>query len=158
MTNLHPIAVTALDVAPRRLSSSYPEPFASLMQGRVKRQLGEVFGLTKFGVNLTRLEPGAISSIRHTHSEQDEFIYVLSGQPVLVTDQGEVTLEPGMCAGFKAGNGESHQLANRTGEPVLYLEVGDRTSGDHVHYPQDDLQAVRDSQGWKFLHKDGRPY
>ena len=77
---------------------------------------------------------------------------------MLVTDQGEVTLEPGMCAGFKAGNGESHQLANRTGEPVLYLEVGDRTSGDHVHYPQDDLQAVRDSQGWKFLHKDGRPY
>lgn len=154
-----PLALPAMQAAPRERPSSYPEPFASRMQGREKRALGELFGLSNFGVNLTRLAPGAGSALRHAHSRQDEFIYVLEGHPVLVTDQGETPLAPGMCAGMKAGSGNAHQILNRTAEAVLYLEIGDRTPGDSVSYPDDDLQAVPGPDGaLRFLHKDGTPY
>lgn len=154
-----PSAVVATEVAPRAKPSNYPEPYASRVSGREKRALGEVFALRNFGVNLTRLQPGAISALRHTHSRQDEFIYVLEGHPVLVTDQGETPLAPGMCAGFRAGNANAHHLVNRGDEVVVYLEVGDRTRGDSVNYPDDDLAAVIGPDGgWQFAHKDGRPY
>jgi len=154
-----PISIVALDAAPRTTPSNYPAPFASRMQGREKRSLGDVFGLVNFGVNLTRLLPGTCSALRHAHTRQDEFIYILAGLPLLITEHGETQLCPGMCAGFRAGNGNGHQLVNRTSEEVLYLEIGDRTPGDSVIYPDDDLKAVLASNGkWQFAHKDGSPY
>lgn len=155
----HPIALVAADAPPRQRRTNYPEPFASRVAGREKRPLGEAFGLRSFGVNLTRLAPGAVSALRHAHSRQDEFVYVLSGRPTLVTDRGETPLAPGMCAGFAAGSGEAHHLVNRTDADVLILEVGDRSPGDAVTYPDDDIQAVLgDDGGWRFAHKDGNPY
>jgi len=145
-----PIAIVALDAAPRTKPSLYPEPFASRMAGREKRQLGDIFGLSNFGVNLTRLSPGAVSALRHAHAKQDEFVYILAGHPVLITDQGETLLAPGMCAGFKAGTGNGHHLVNRSNEDVLYLEVGDRSAGDSATYPDDDLQAIGGDDGkWR---------
>ena len=152
------IAVKARDVAPRIKPSNYPEPFFSRMKGREKRQLGDVFGLSNFGVNLTRLSPGAESALLHRHSKQDEFIYILEGEPTLVAETEEVTLAPGFCAGFPAA-GAAHQLVNRTDKEVVYLEVGDRSPGDEGSYPKDDLKAVLGADGkWQFTHKDGRPY
>jgi uncharacterized cupin superfamily protein len=153
-----PIAVVASEVAPRVKPSNYPEPFASRMVGREKRALGNLFGLTNFGVNLTRLLPGAESALRHAHTKQDEFIYILQGHPLLITDAGTNQLAPGMCAGFKAGNGNGHQLINRTSEEVVYLEVGDRSIDDMGVYPDDDLQALFVDGKWEFTHKDGSPY
>lgn len=153
-----PIAICADAVPPRTKPSNYPEPFFSRMAKREKRQLGDVFGLKNFGVNLTRLAPGAESALLHRHSKQDEFIYVLQGEPTLVTEADEVQLSPGMCAGFPA-EGIAHQLVNRTQQDVLILEVGDRTPGDEGSYPRDDIQAVLSADGkWVFTHKDGRPY
>ena len=153
-----PIAVVAAAVPPRTKPSNYPEPFATRMLGREKRPLGDLFGLTNFGVNLTRLPPGAVSALRHAHTKQDEFIYILEGSPALVTDAGETQLSPGMCAGFKAGTGDAHNLINRTKQDVVYLEIGDRTPGDSATYPDDDLQAVSVAGRWHFTHKDGTPY
>lgn len=158
MTDEKPSAVRALDVAPRTKPSTYPEPFFSRMAGREKRQLGDLFGLGNFGVNLTRLAPGGESALLHRHTRQDEFVYILEGTPTLVTEEGETPLAPGMCAGFPAG-GSAHQLVNRTAADVLYLEVGDRTPGDAASYPRDDIQARLGPDGkWIFTHKDGSPY
>ena len=118
-----PIPVVAEQAAPRSKPSIYPEPFASRMAGREKRPLGDLFGLANFGVNLTKLLPGAGSALRHAHSKQDEFIYILRGHPVLITDAGETQLSPGMCAGFKAGTGNAHQLLNRTSEEYITLRL-----------------------------------
>jgi uncharacterized cupin superfamily protein len=122
-----PSAINAADAPARIKPSNYPEPFASRMAGREKRPLGELFGLTNFGVNLTRLAPNAVSALRHAHIRQDEFVYILRGCPTLHTDEGRTQLSPGMCAGFKAGTGNGHQLINDTAEDVVYLEIGDRT-------------------------------
>jgi len=158
MTDERPPAVRALDVAPRAKPSTYPEPFFSRMAGREKRQLGDVFGLGNFGVNLTRLAPGGESALLHRHTRQDEFVYILEGAPTLVTEEGETELSSGMCAGFPAG-GSAHQLVNRTAADVLYLEIGDRTPGDAASYPRDDIQADLGPDGqWLFTHKDGSPY
>jgi uncharacterized cupin superfamily protein len=128
------------------------------MAGRTKRPLGDPFGLRNFGVNLTRLAPGAQSALLHRHSRQDEFVFILEGQPTLVTDRGEVRLAPGQCAGFPAG-GAAHHLVNRSEREVLYLEIGDRTAGDDVAYPADDIKAVLGPDGrWAFTRKDGTPY
>ena len=127
------IAVSAAEVPPRATPSVYPEPFASRMSGREKRALGDLFGLKNFGVNLTRLAPTAVSSLRHAHTKQDEFIYILHGRPTLHTDEGKTRLSPGMCAGFKAGTGNGHCLMNETSEEVVYLEVGDRTQIGRAH-------------------------
>jgi len=153
-----PVAVTAADAPARTKPSNYPEPFASRMAGRLKHTLGDLFGLTNFGVNLTRLAPQAASALRHAHTRQDEFVYILQGHPTLHTDEGRTLLAPGMCAGFKAGTGNAHRLVNETAEEVVYLEVGDRTPGDEGSYPDDDLTALRVEGGWKFCHKDGTPY
>jgi uncharacterized cupin superfamily protein len=153
-----PLCIKALHVAPRPTKSNYPEPFTDRMQGRQKRSLGDLFGLANFGVNLTQLSPGARSALRHAHSKQDEFIYILHGFPVLITDTGETQLEPGMCAGFKAGTGNAHHLVNRSDSEVSYLEIGDRSAEDSVIYPDDDLQAVLVNGKWRFTHKDGSSY
>ncbi len=153
-----PIAIVAADVAVRSKPSIYPEPFASQMQGREKRPLGEIFGLGNFGVNLTCLRPSGVSALRHAHGKQDEFIYVIEGCPTLCTNEGETQLTPGMCAGFKAGAGNGHRLVNKTDQDVLYLEVGDRAPGDSVTYPDDDIRADLVDGKWQFTHKDGSAY
>lgn len=153
-----PSAILAADAPIRPTRSLYPDPFASRMQGRTKQVLGDLFGLTHFGVNLTRLHPGGVSSLRHAHTAQDEFVYILEGRPILHTDEGHTQLAPGMCAGFKAGTGNAHRLLNRTGEEVVYLEVGDRTPADVATYPDDDLAAERIDGRWVFMHKDRTPY
>jgi uncharacterized cupin superfamily protein len=153
-----PIAIVASSAAPRSKPSSYPEPFFSRMNKREKRPLGDLFGLKNFGVNLTTLAPGGESALLHRHTKQDEFIYILQGNPTLVTDSVETPLSPGMCAGFPA-EGIAHQLVNRTDSDVVYLEIGDRTPGDEGTYPRDDLKAALGPQGtWIYTHKDGRPY
>lgn len=151
-------AIAAAAVPVRARPSNYPEPFATRMAGREKRALGDHFGLGHFGVNLTRLRPGAVSALRHAHTVQDEFVYVLQGQPTLHTDEGRTRLRPGMCAGFKAGTGNAHHLVNETTEDVLYLEVGDRMPGDQGQYPDDDLRALQVDGRWTFTHKNGQPY
>jgi uncharacterized cupin superfamily protein len=153
-----PVAIVAAQAPRRAKQSVYPEPFASRMAGRVKHPLGDLFGLSNFGVNLVRMMPGAGSALRHAHSRQDEFVYILQGNPVLITDSGETQLTAGMCAGFRFGTGNGHQLLNRTSEEVIYLEVGDRSAGDTVVYPDDDLQAAFVEGKWQFSHKDGSPY
>src|SRR5512144_2834934 len=116
----NPIAINAFEAPARVKPSVYPEPFASRMAGREKRPLGDLFGLKNFGVNLTRLAPGAISALRHAHSKQDEFVYILQGNPTLHTDDGRTRLSPGMCAGFRAATGNGHHLINETPEDVVY--------------------------------------
>lgn len=153
-----PAPAVALELPVRKKPSFYPEEFRAQVEGREKRALGEHWSLQNFGVNLTRLRPGAKSALLHRHSRQDEFIYILEGEPVLVTEDGEFALRPGMCAGFPAGS-VAHQLVNRSDADVVYLEVGDRTAGDVVTYPHDDLAAVQGADGrWNFTRKDGRPY
>jgi uncharacterized cupin superfamily protein len=154
----HPVALAAADAPPRAKSSNYPEPYFSRMLKRDKRPLGDLFGLTNFGVNLTRLQPGGESALRHAHIKQDEFVYILQGRPTLVTDAGRTELQSGMCAGFKAGTGDAHHLVNETDEDVVYLEIGDRTAGDAASYPDDDLAVVMVDGKLRFSHKDGTPY
>ncbi|HTY55467.1 MAG TPA: cupin domain-containing protein [Candidatus Binataceae bacterium] len=157
-TSDSPIAVEAAAVPPRSKPSNYPAPFASRMAGRTKRVLGDIFELKNFGVNLTRLSPGAQSALHHRHSAQDEFIYVLEGEPTLITDSREIAMCPGMCAGFAAG-GAAHHLVNRSDRDVVYLEIGDRSRGDSAYYPDDDIQAVMNADGsWHFAHKNGTAY
>ena len=154
----YPVAIVAAQAPARTRPSTYPEPFASRMAGREKRPLGDLFGLSNFGVNLTKLAPNAASALRHAHTKQDEFVYILQGHPTLHTDEGRTRLAPGMCAGFKAGTGNGHRLVNETNEDVVYLEVGDRTPGDEGSYPDDDLRALLVDGQWKYVHKDGTPY
>ena len=154
----HPVAVVAAQAPAKTKPSNYPEPFASRMAGRQKHPLGDLFGLTNFGVNLTKLAPHAASALRHAHTRQDEFVYILQGHPTLHTDAGRTQLAPGMCAGFKAGTGNGHRLINDTETEVVYLEVGDRTPGDEGSYPDDDLRALLVGGQWKFTHKEGTPY
>jgi uncharacterized cupin superfamily protein len=157
MTKLLPIV--AREVPPRAKPSNYPEPFLPRVAGRVKRGLGDAFGLTSFGVNHTTLAPGAWSALRHAHTVQDELVYVLEGNPTLVTSDGESLLAPGMCVGFKAGSGNAHHLVNHTDKDVVLLEMGDRNPGDAATYPDDDVQAALDENGkWRFTRKDGSSY
>jgi uncharacterized cupin superfamily protein len=153
-----PIALAAASAPPRIRTRAYPEPFAASVAGRTKQPLGNLFGLVNFGVNRTTLPTGAISALRHRHSKQDEFVYILEGSPTLVTDEGEMLLAPGMCAGFSAG-GTAHMMENRSDADVIYLEIGDRTPGDEATYPDDDLAAAMNADGqWRFTHRDGTPY
>ena len=138
--------------------SGYPEPFKSRVATRRKQRLGDALGLKNFGVNLTTIPAGAASALRHWHSHEDEFIYVVSGELTLVTDGGEQRLGPGMCAGFPAGKADGHCLVNRTGHDAVYLEVGDRRREDAVAYPDDDLAGQATPQGRRFTHKNGTPY
>ena len=156
-----PISLVATDQPSRAKPTSPPFPpemVARVAPGRDKKILGDPFGLTNFGVNLTRLAPGGQSALRHAHGKQDEFVYILKGEATLVTDAGETLLKPGMCAGFKAGTGDAHHLVNRTMKDVMFLEVGDRSARDSVTYPDDDVVAVYGEDGkWKYRRKDGTP-
>lgn len=158
MPDAFPVAIVAAEAPLRTKPSNYPPLFAARVAGREKRPLGDLFGLANFGVNLTRLPPGSISALRHAHATQDEFVYIVSGHPTLVTDEGRTPLAPGMCAGFRAGTGNGHHLVNESGADVVYLEVGDRMPGDSATYPDDDLLAVMDGGRWVFRHRDGSPY
>ena len=152
------LVAAAAEVPPRKQLSVYPEPFFSRMTKRTRKPLGDYFGLENFGVNLTTIEPGGETALMHAHSKQDEMIYVVQGNPTLVTESGETTLAPGMCAGFRSG-GEAHHVVNHSDRNVVLLEIGDRTKGDEARYPRDDLRAVMGEDGrWQFTHKDGTPY
>ncbi len=152
-----PVAVQADQAPARTKPSNYPEPFASLMAGQIKRPLGDLFGLQSFGINHVTLPPGAVSALHYHHSVQDEFVIVLTGEITLVHDAGETLLTPGICAGFPR-NGTGHHLVNRSASEATYLEAGDRQGGDAVSYPRDDLMAERADGGWRFSHKDGTLY
>ncbi len=154
-----PLAINAQDAPPRLTPSNYPLEFRNRVVGRRKQPLGDLFGINNFGVNLTRLSPKAVSALRHAHSRQDEFIFILEGYPTLITDAGATDLSPNMCAGFRAGTGDGHQLINMTDQDVVYLEIGDRSAGDTATYPDDDLKALLGvDKKWHFVHKDGSPY
>lgn len=152
---MQPLAIAAKAAAPRSTPSNYPAKLVDRMAGREKRPLGDLFGLTNFGVNLTRLAPGSASAFLHAHSRQDEFVFVLEGRPTLKSELGEVSFAPGMCAGFAAG-GPAHQFVNETSSDVVLLEVGDRSAGDEVRYPAEDLMSFTDASGRRFFtRKDG---
>lgn len=157
-----PLQQPALDPAtlPWIEHTDYPEEFRAAVAGAERRRLGDALALKNFGVNLTRLPPGCISSHRHWHTKQDEFVYVLAGTLVLVTDGGEQILSAGMAAGFPAGRPDGHQLVNRSSRDALYLEIGDRTPGDDGEYPDIDMiwRNVGDGDTDIYLHKDGTPY
>lgn len=157
MTQLKPPALDPAGVKAVE-GTNYPDPYKARVSGRVKRRLGDALGLVNFGVNLTTVRPGAGSALRHWHSREDEFIYIVSGELVLVTDAGEQVLTPGMCAGFPAGKADGHCLVNRGTRDAVYLEVGDRDLEDDVTYPDDDLKAVGTPQGRRMTRKDGKPY
>jgi uncharacterized cupin superfamily protein len=156
-----PLQVPALDpatVSPRS-TSGYPEPFRSRVLPREKRPLGNAVGLTKIGINFSTLFPGKESSIRHFHSREDEFIFVVEGEVVLVTNEGEQLLTAGMCAGFPAGDQNAHQLVNRSGQPARYLEISNRDPDDTAEYPETDLACRKGEDGrYVFTHRDGSSY
>jgi uncharacterized cupin superfamily protein len=141
-----------------RNSSGYPEPYRSRCLPREKRQLGNALGLTKIGINQTTLPAGKESSMRHWHSHEEEFIYVLSGEVVLVTDAGEQTLRAGMCAGFPLGTGDGHHLVNRGAQPAVYLEISNRDPQDRAFYPDVDLQYNGANAPQMFTRKDGSAF
>lgn len=156
-----PLDLPALEPAtvPARTTSIYPTDEQRLrVVGRSKQALGDALGLQNFGVNLVTLEPGAISAFRHWHTRQDEFVYVLEGELILVTEAGEQCLVAGTCAGFPAGRADGHQLVNRSGRVAVYLEVGDRLPGDRAYYSEEDLEARASRGSYEFRHKDGTPY
>ncbi|BAY10954.1 cupin domain-containing protein [Calothrix sp. NIES-2098] len=143
---------------PDRTTTLYPQEFKPLVMGRVKKAVGNAAGLKNFGVNLVTMAPGSRSSLRHWHTRQDEFIYIIEGEVTLVTNEGEQILQPGMMAGFPAGEANGHHLVNHSPETVIYLEIGDRTADDQAHYPDDDLMAQASANGWMFTRKDGTLY
>lgn len=149
-----------IDIAKATVRSKgvYPQPWRSITDGREKAVLGDVAGLTQFGVNLTRLRPGAASSLRHWHEQEDEFIYVLEGEITLIEDGGATVLQSGDAAGFKAGDSNGHHLVNKSARDALYLEIGTRAKHERAHYPDVDLVGERDEHGFRFSHRSGEPY
>jgi uncharacterized cupin superfamily protein len=150
-------AIEAMAVTPI-VGSAYPEPFKALVAGRERRPLGDAFGLTNFGVNLLRVPPGCASSQRHWHSRQDELVYVLSGELVLVTNAGEQLLTAGMVAGFPAGRADGHHLVNRSARDAVVIEVGDRMPRDEIDYSDIDMLVRWVGGEERFVRKDGTPY
>jgi uncharacterized cupin superfamily protein len=149
-----------IDVANLKVevASGYPEPYRAVVAGRARQRLGDAVKLDQFGVNLTRLKPGAQSAQRHWHAAEDEFVYVLEGELVLREDDGETILKPGDAAGFKAGVANGHCLINRSPRDAVYLEIGSRAARESVDYPDIDLRVERDAGGMRYLHKSGEPY
>lgn len=143
---------------PDSTGTGYPAPFRAQVAGRSRKRVGNAAGLTNFGVNLVTLQPGSASALRHWHTRQDEFIYIVEGELTLVMDDGEQILQPGMMAGFAAGKPNGHCLINRSNQSAVYLEIGDRTSGDQAHYPDVDLLAIDTPTGYQFTHVDGTAY
>ena len=147
-----------IDTVPIDTYSGYPDPYRQAVIGRERKRLGNAAGLDQFGVNLSRLKPGAASSQRHWHAHEDEFIYVLEGELVLVENESETMLRPGDAAGWKAGVANGHCLINRTARDAVYLEIGTRAPRERAEYPDIDMVAVRDGKSQRYLHKSGAPY
>jgi uncharacterized cupin superfamily protein len=149
-----------IDIARLAIDSRtvYPPPFRRVVEGRERKRLGNAAGLDQFGVNLTTLKPGASSSLRHWHEKEDELVYMLEGEVVLIEDGGETVLRAGDAAGFKANSRDGHHLVNRTTHDAVYLEIGTRSRHERVEYPDVDLIAVRDEKGMRFTRKNGDPY
>jgi uncharacterized cupin superfamily protein len=138
--------------------STYPEPFNRLVGGRSRKRLGNAAGLDQFGVNLTTLKPGAASALRHWHEKEDELVYILEGEVVLIEDDGETVLKPGDAAGFKANTPNGHHLVNKSNSDAVFLEIGTRSKHERAEYPDVDLLVVRDDKGARYTHKNGEPY
>lgn len=151
-------ATIASGTVTRKTGSGYPPPHNEQVKGRAKVLLGNMFGLDQFGVNVVTLAPGAWSSHRHWHEGEDEFIYVLEGQLVLGDDAGDHVLTPGMCAGFKAGNGNGHHLKNLSGNSATYLEVGTRLQNDKAHYSDINMLAIKENGTFRFVKRDGSAF
>lgn len=143
---------------PVEARTGYPPPHDRVVIGRERKRLGNAAGLDQFGVNLTTLNPGAASALRHWHEKEDEFIYVLEGELVLIEDGGEAILKPGDAAGFKANSSNGHHLVNRSQRDAVYLEIGTRSRHERVHYPDVDLMVIRDDNGTRYTRKNGQPY
>ena len=141
-----------------KTTTGYPAPFRSRVAGRERKVLGDLAGLTQFGVNLTRLKPAAASALRHWHDNEDEFVYVLEGELALIEDQGETLLRAGEAAGFKAGAPNGHHLVNKSNRDALYLEMGTRAEHERAHYPDDDLACRKDGKDFAYTRKSGEPY
>ncbi len=137
---------------PIETGTNYPVPFQSAVEGRSRQRVGASAGLTNFGVNLTTLAPGSQSALRHWHSAQDEFIYVIEGELLLVTDNSKQLLQAGEMAGFAAGVANGHHLVNQSDRPAIYLEIGDRTTPDQANYPDQDLQCVPTDKGTEYFY------
>src|SRR5215813_629720 len=146
-----------IEKIPAQQIASYPKEFASVISGREKQRIGDAVGLSQFGVNITRIEAGSSSALRHWHEQEDEFIYVLEGELVLHENDGETVLKAGDCAGFKAGSGIAHCLINRTNRDALYLEVGTRAKSERVTYPDVDFYMERDATSRRWYRKSGAP-
>ncbi len=145
------------DIEPRT-KSIYPEPFATMINGRSKRALGNFIGITKYGINLTTIKPGGVPALMHRHSKSDEFVFIIKGTATVVTENEKFTLSEGECTGF-IPSGPAHMLRNESSEDFVYLEICDLEPGDEATYPNDDITAAQDESGkWVFAHKDGRPY
>jgi len=138
--------------------STYPEPFNRIVAGRSRKRLGNAAGLEQFGVNLTTLKPGAASALRHWHEREDELVYVLEGELTLIEDDGETPLKAGDAAGFKANVRNGHHLVNKSGRDATYLEIGTRAKHERAEYSDIDMQVIRDDDGFRYLHKNGKPY
>jgi uncharacterized cupin superfamily protein len=147
-----------INAIPLDSSTNYPAPFNKAVEGRVRKRLGRAAGLTQFGVNLCTLKPGAASSQRHWHENEDEFVYVLEGEVVLVEDSGETVLKAGEAAAWKAGVADGHCLINRSNRDAVVLEVGTRAASERAHYSDIDMQVMRDHKEFRYLHKNGEPY
>ncbi|SRR5216683_1292163 len=147
-----------IDTVPIDTYSGYPDPYRQAVIGRERKRLGNAAGLDQFGVNLSRLKPGAASSQRHWHAHEDEFIYVLEGELVLVENESETVLRPGDAAGWKAGVANGHCLINRTARDAVYFEIGTRAPRERAEYPDIDMVAMRDGKSQRYLHKSGAPY
>lgn len=144
-----------LDTVPVKSGSTYPDPYAAMVQGRSSLRLGEAAGLTQFGVNLVRLGPGAMSSLRHWHLAEDEFVMVLSGECVMVQDEGETLMRPGDCAGFPAGSTNGHHFLNRSDQLATFLVVGAKAPREVATYSDVDLRLELDQGRTRFTYKDG---
>jgi uncharacterized cupin superfamily protein len=149
-----------IDIAnlPVDTRTGYPQPFDRVVVGRGRKRLGNAIGLDQFGVNLTTLKPSAASALRHWHEQEDEFVYILEGEVLLIEDGGECVLKAGDAAGFKANSRNGHQLVNRGSRDAVYLEIGTRSRHERVDYPDVDLMVVRDDNGMRYTHKNGEPY
>jgi uncharacterized cupin superfamily protein len=147
-----------IDKLPVDTRTGYPPPYDRVVVGRGRKRLGNAVGLDQFGVNLTRLKPGAASALRHWHEQEDELVFILEGEVTLIEDDGETLLKPGDAAGFKANSRNGHQLVNKSARDVVYLEVGTRSEYERAHYPEADLMVVRDDKDMRYTHKNGEPY
>ena len=143
---------------PTDTRTGYPPPYDKVVVGRERKRLGNAAGLDQFGVNLTTLKPGAATALRHWHEKEDELVYVLQGEVVLVEDDGETVLKPGDAAGFKANTPNGHHVINRSQRDAVILEIGTRSKQETARYPDVDLVAVRDDKGMRYTHKNGEPY